>query len=482
MRVTIRYRGEERILDIGEGMTVADAIGHAGIPLKKPCGGGGRCGKCKVQAVGALTPPDAEELSHLSAQELQQGIRLACLARIAGEVTVLCPDDRQTTVLTDIEGDLPVGTPLSGAQEGCAMAVDIGTTTVAAYLYEMPSGRLIERRGVENPQSVFGADVISRIEAAGQGHLGELSGLIRRQVSDLAGSRELLCRVICGNTTMLHLFCGLDPSGIAVAPFTPLSLFGNRDGDTYFPRCISAYVGADITCAVMASGMLDTDRSFLVDIGTNGEMAWYRDGELVCASTAAGPCFEGAGISCGMPAAPGAINRVRIDGGTVRYTVIGDAPARGICGSGLIDAIACMLDLGVIDETGYLEENFQIGDSGICITPADVRQVQLAKAAIRAGIATLCPDPEQIDRFCIAGGFGSYADRDSCIRIGMIPPEVRDRIEVIGNAAGKGAAMMLLSADLVRRSDAVARAARTAELSCSPVFAEQYMNHMFFPA
>jgi len=289
---------------------------------------------------------------------------------------------------------------------------------------------------------------------------------------------------VTGNTTMLHFLTGLDASGIAVAPFTPKSLFGEWYDNIYTPKCISSYVGADITCAIIASGMMNDKISFLVDIGTNGEMAVFKDGELICCSTAAGPAFEGANISAGMLGTEGAINKVYIEDGRLCYTTIGDKKAVGICGTGLIDAVGCMLELGVLDESGYLEDDFEIGTSGIFITPGDIRQLQLAKSAIRAGIDTLLHKcsvtPDELDCFYIAGGFGSFIDKNSAAKIGLIPKEAIDKVKVIGNGAGQGACMLLLNRDMIKSSEEIAKNAKTVELSSDEFFMNSYMDNMFF--
>lgn len=189
-----------------------------------------------------------------------------------------------------------------------------------------------------------------------------------------------------GNSTMLYLYEGIDPSALAVVPFTMSTFFGSTSRHTlagapvYLPRCIGAYVGADITCSILASDMLHEDGvQLMTDIGTNGEMALYKDGKLLCCATAAGPAFEGAGLSCGMPAAPGAIRTVELSDNQVTYTTVGDRPAVGICGSGILDALRVMLEQETIDDTGYLEtedeESYTIGDSTVAITQKDVRQI-----------------------------------------------------------------------------------------------------------
>lgn len=335
-----------------------------------------------------------------------------------------------------------------------------------------------------NPQTQFGADVISRIQYANEGGLESLQKAVQDEIeamkTEFGEPTEL--SVITGNTTMLHLFCGLDPSGIAVSPFTPKSLFGNFQGNNYFPPCISAYVGADITTAILASNMQKDGSSLLIDIGTNGEMAYWNNGSFTCCSTAAGPAFEGAGISCGMPATSGAIDRVWLENGIIMYRTIHNAKPIGICGSGLMDAAACLLKAGIIEDSGYMADDFTFPDSSVTITAADIRQIQLAKAAIRAGIETLVPNGAGLDRVYIAGGFGSYVDIESCITIGLLPPSFLNKVKVLGNAAGIGAAMILQSTECLEKTKEIAGNSKTSELSSDPQFMEHYMQQMMFPS
>ncbi|MCL2838508.1 MAG: ASKHA domain-containing protein [Oscillospiraceae bacterium] len=400
--------------------------------------------------------------------------------------------------------------PITSKQNCYGMAVDIGTTTIAGYLYKFPECELVSSICVPNSQVIHGADVISRIEYANNGGLDNLRDKVWAQIDKITAAFESKAGeaidtfVITGNTAMLHILEGIDPRSLAVAPFTPQSLFGQASlhqsrvvdaqtsaretrevaGKTYLPRCISSYVGADITCGILASGMMEDKVSFLVDIGTNGEMALWSGEKLVCCATAAGPAFEGAGIAAGCPAVSGAINKVCVSNGEISYTTIDDETPMGICGTGIIDVIACMLALGVIDETGYLEDDFQIGDSGIFITPNDIRQVQLAKSAIRAGIDTLLNERgvtvDDVENFYIAGGFGNYIDKQSCAKIGLIPSEILDKVVVIGNSAGIGAGMILQSRACLEESERIGEMAETVDLSTSSYFMEKYVEHMMF--
>lgn len=496
---------------------LAELLCDCGAEFSMPCGGNHTCGKCRVTATGALSPVTPEEAHFLTAEELAANIRLACFAYAEGDAVLTLRQQGAEQILT--AGSLgPL--KLDPIEAGYGIAVDIGTTTVAAYLYRTDSVQPLQVVSGRNRQSKYGADVISRIEYSNQNGVSELRHTILEQ---LGQSFATLCEregipmdkigscVITGNTTMLHLLCGLDPRGIAVAPFTPQSLFGAFFSPTaaglrslpeecklYLPRSASSYVGADITCAILASGMTGKqENGFLVDIGTNGEMALYANGQLKCCSTAAGPAFEGAGIRMGMPALDGAINKVWTEGATLQYTTIGNAKPIGICGSGIIDAIAAMVKTGLIDETGLIREDnelfasclgagdeLRIGDSGVILTQEDIRKLQLAKSAICAGIHTLLHEcgisAEEIDTFYIAGGFGSLIDKRSAADIGLIPREVVDRVRVVGNGAGMGASAILLSKEALRQSESIAVQAEVVELSGNVYFMDRYIDCMMF--
>ncbi|MDP4133482.1 MAG: ASKHA domain-containing protein [Bacillota bacterium] len=467
---------------------ISQVLSDLNLQHDMPCSGKGICGKCKVKITGDASLPTSVELNKLSKEELRGNIRLSCQTYALGDVTI---DYNASAInLQGVTyGVMPtfIKSPITSTDKCKGVAIDIGTTTIAAYLYSFPECICTKTICEKNLQTKFGSDVISRIEYALQGGSKELQKAITSQIENIISklTPEIPDTiVITGNTIMLHFLTGLSAEGIAKYPFTPESLFGIWQGRTYLPRCISSYVGADITTAIIASDMLKDKTSFLVDIGTNGEMALWHEGMLRCCSTAAGPAFEGAGISHGMIASSGAINRVYLIGTQIHYETIDDISAKGICGTGVIDAISCMKTLGIIDETGYMEEDFQIGSSNVFITPADIRAVQLAKSAISAGIDTLLYECKisysQIEKFYIAGGFGAYIDKNSAANIGLIPKEILEKVVVLGNAAGNGAAVLLQSREMLEKSEEIAKSAISVELSESPVFMDKYLSNMMF--
>lgn len=496
-----------RDIPVQKGDTILDALRRAGINTPEaPCAGNGACGKCLVNAAG-------------------RGPVLACRTPVTGSCRVILPEQNEGAVIAD--AGLAFSFPLSPTP-GLGAAVDIGTTTVVAHLHELSTGARLGTRSGVNVQRAFGHDVISRIQYANDhpDGLARLTQAIRDQLGDLlaglcaqAGRSmdQLRTVTIAANTVMEHIYAGLSPASIAAAPFTPLSLFGNwADGaafglgaqaQVYLAPAVAGYVGGDITAGLLACGAhLTQTPALFLDVGTNGEMALgsARDGFLCCAA-AAGPAFEGAAISQGMSAAHGAISRVELTGGRVAVTVLGGGEARGICGSGLVDALAVMLELGAVDETGrllppdeapdaalpWLEEDEEEKVSfrltpGVAVTEADVRQLQLAKAAIAAGIRTLLEEArlteDQVERVYLAGGFGNYIRRESAAAIGLLPPSMVERIVGVGNAAGQGAAAALLSQEARRCLDALPGSCRYIELSGHKGFNGHYIDCMMFGA
>ena len=477
------------------GATLADALG-----IEAPCGGRGSCGKCKVIASGALSPLSESEKAKLTATEITNGVRLACRTTVLGDCTVLPLTHKNEQIVTDGSAIPCTVSPLF---EHYGVALDIGTTTLAARLYTA-DGKLLATCGRINPQGQFGADVISRIEASLNGNAQALADQIVSAIDgmlcELAKKADVplaeidgLC--ITGNTAMLYLLTASDPQALSHAPFAADCLFGvtltaSEIGLTavapntpvLLPPCISAFVGADTVCALLSSGMCDRPQSaLLADIGTNGEVALWHGGHLTVCSTAAGPAFEGAGITMGMRGADGAIDRVQIANGKLVAHVIGNVAPAGICGSGLVDAVANLLLLEELDETGYMEERIAIADP-VCLFPQDIRMLQLAKSAVCAGICTAMRlqdvTPAQLEALYVAGGFGHYLNPDSAARIGLLPRALCNKIQVVGNAALDGAAMLLLNKQLMDKALVLADSATTLKLSTSPVFAELYMAGM----
>jgi uncharacterized 2Fe-2S/4Fe-4S cluster protein (DUF4445 family) len=438
--------------------------------------------------------------------------------------------------LTGIDGKLTAIESGNTADKLFGAAFDIGTTTVAAYLYDLNTGDCTAIASLLNPQRQYGADVISRISYAMQSkeQAAMLQSLIISCINELLDSLvqrsaikhdDIYKVVFAGNTTMMHLMMGLDASNIATAPFIPvttgmqhfepgnLGLHMNENGSGTVLPGVSAYVGADTVAAILSSGMYeDEEISLLVDIGTNGEIVLGCREWMISCSTAAGPAFEGASIRNGVGGVKGAIDNVG-QAPDFKFTTIGNECPVGICGSGIIDVIAALLDAGLVDETGRLAEEDEIGLSGeeyarrivsvegtrafqlvpegekgasaqIVITQRDIRELQNAKAAIAAGIETLVKmsgaGAEAVKKVYLAGGFGSSINIASALKIGLLPRVFENRIQAIGNASGAGAVEGLLSKQLLELTEQIKRKVKYVELSASVDFTERYVENMLF--
>lgn len=504
--VTLKKGTDTQTLSVEVGSLLSDIAALEQGHVQYLCAKKGICQKCLVQVTGALSPKTAREAA------LPQGQRLACCTRVLGDVTVTLQE--HVTQLQSAERAMAaVRTADSCFQQG-GIAVDIGTTTIAVSLVDAQNH--IWTKSTKNPQLRFGADVVSRMEQSIAGQVNALAQAVQEGINALIDSlcqeaqinaEEIDGAVITGNTAMLHFLLQKDCTPISKAPFqaeflagewgaTTLGLHLNPAAKIFLPHCMGAFVGADIATALLASGMLEQDKTaLLVDIGTNGEMALWHEGKLVACSTAAGPAFEGVGVRCGMHGTLGAIEHVAVVDGAARCKVIGDGKATGICGSGVIDAIAALLALELLDETGCLDDDDarvqDIGDDlyvalqdEVGIYGKDVRAIQLAKSAICAGINTLLQSCgigyDQLDVLYLAGGFGSFIDVEKAGEIGLIPPALTAKVQVLGNAALTGAQILLFDGTAQAKTAQMQQKASLIDLASSAVFMEQYVENMFF--
>lgn len=467
---------------------VAALLTQANSSLGQPCGGRGVCGKCAVSLTGHVSEPNEAEI--------RCGVRLACQAVVTGDAKATLPTPLP---MRQIEGGMAANLfPAAPMPGRLGAAIDIGTTTIALLLYELSTGRCIGAGNMLNPQTTVAADVIGRIDAALKGRDSELQRQVEDAVRTVLASAcaeagasvdHVDSLVITGNTTMLYLLTGRAPASLSRAPFHADFLFGHEtqllSRNAYLPACLHAFVGADTTCALLACSMTEhSETALLCDVGTNGELALWHHGKLYIASTAAGPAFEGAGISCGCSSVPGAIDSVEIIDNRLHCHTISVQKAIGICGSGLLDAIACMLDTGVLDDSGFLANDECPLCDGISLVQSDIRAVQLAKAATHAGIMSLLSaancSPDEVAVLYLAGGFGSHLNTRSAVRIGLIPAALADKVQVIGNAALDGAAMLLMNTTAREKISALASVAHHVRLDGNAEFAEQYIDSMMF--
>lgn len=525
--IQIEAKKEENILDI--------AI-RAGISIDGTCNHTGRCGKCKVKiTIGKTSDIEAEEKNVLTEEEIKKGYRLACKVHPYSDVRVFVTEsekkDRRKTELIYMPQDFKV----DPYQNQMGIAFDIGTTSVVALLWDRRQGKLIDVAASINPQRNYGADVISRITYCSNNlaHLKKMQALVieccNQLIEELCSKNHIDVETIhdytmVGNTTMSHLFLGANIEGLTKAPFLPsfigeqekmissLGLKGNHNAHLYLLPGIAGHVGSDITAGILAMRLQDTSGvHIIVDIGTNGEIVVSNNGRIFVCSTAAGPAFEGAGIQCGMRASRGAIEGVKIKDGEVLLTVIDQKRPIGICGSGLIDAISEMLHAGIIDETGRIldtktatmknihpelisrireyESNtafvlFSEIYNQVVITQEDIRQIQLAKAAIYAGILALLEIAkakiEMIDSIFLAGTFGNYIKKESAVRIGLIQNIGLEKIIPVGNLAGTGASMALLSRREREKATQLVKKMKHIDLGKNEIFKREYIHAMNF--
>ena len=587
-------------VEIEPDSTLLNAAQMAGVDLVAVCGGMGTCERCKVQITrGKLSPLSEVEKNALSQLEMQNGIRLACQARVLSSCLIHIPPDSLTTpqrlqlesqgkvtvldhlhrvinvileepgledlrsdsirlkqyletqginharfsygVLKNLSGDIrafdwnfravtlgsEIVAILPNDKMPLGLAVDIGTTKLAAYLLDLESGMTLAQESAMNPQIHYGEDVVSRIfycmeNKDGRTNLQQqiiqaLNHLILNLCEQTGReSAEIVDVVVVGNTAMHHLFAGLPVEQLGLMPFVPavseamqipareLNLKVGAGASVYLPANVAGYVGADHVSMVLATEAYQAqDNVIAVDVGTNTEISLVSNGKILCCSCASGPAFEGAHIHEGMRAAVGAIERVQIDGDTVNLYTVGGRPPVGICGSGILDAIAEMVREGIIDGQGKLISNSPrvTGDgrgkrfvlamadqTGIgrelSISRHDIQEILLAKAAIRTGIEILMIeagiDASQINRFIVAGAFGTYMDLRSAIRIGMFPNLALERFTQVGNAAGAGARQMLVSEKLRRRSEKFSGEMTYVELTSHPQFKTIFLGAMRF--
>jgi uncharacterized metal-binding protein len=563
-----------------QNKTILELLREQGEYLDAPCSGKGTCGKCCIiiEETRKTDPPKQREKEVFTERELEEGWRLSCMTVPTDDLYVCIPEIRENQIQvqmefvrnTKMESDVQATTVIcenkieDRAQIGSdgeikpenmdteksvyGIAIDIGTTTLAAELISLTDEICLKTASSVNHQRAYGADVISRIRAAASGDAEKLRESILKDVRNLAetllaGQDENVLNVskivIAGNTTMIHLLLGYSCVGLGAAPFTPVNLapedmtWGElngeyeetresgdakesgvaRDGSDarehgYVRECghtginqttkvqimpgISAFVGGDITAGMMGCGVRPDKCEMLIDIGTNGEMVLAAGDHFLVSSVAAGPAFEGGNISCGMPGVPGAVCRAVLFGKNNMVTkTIGNKPAIGLCGTGIIDVMYELVRHHIVDTQGILgepwfEKGFPVVPGKIYFTQEDIRQVQMAKAAICAGLEVLLQKSnisyEQIKKVYVAGGFGMGLDMEKALGIGLLPIGLRGKLTPVGNSALEGAARCLThskeSSDM--QPQEIAAISHEINLADTPEFQELYLKHMQF--
>ena len=487
--VRIQLEPSGTTVEVLRGAPLSSSLSRHGIEF--PCGGTGLCGGCRVRVLQGLLPVTQQDSLFFSAEDLASGWRLACQA-IADVALVLECEQWHMEILSD-------NAALSGkGKRGLGIAVDVGTTTIAAQIIELATGNVLGVDTELNPQAPFGSDVMSRIRAALSG--ADLTSIVRASIGAMIArlarrrEQEIVEVVLVGNSVMHHLFSNLDVEPLSHAPFHSHNLgeqqFSPAELDWRLPpscrirfvRCLGGFVGSDVLAGIIAVGMpTSKEMMALVDLGTNGEIAIGNCGRILYASTAAGPAFEAASIRMGMRASSGAISRVSISGGEIHTTVIGDQEPRGVCGSGLVDAVAVGLETGAVLPSGRIANGTKLFPVAgpVVLYQADIRELQLAKAAIAAGfrllLRSLGAKAEDLNRIHLAGAFGNYIQASSAIGIGLLE-FTSQRILPSGNTALRGAKIFLLS-----DSEPPLPIMEHVALATDPGFQEEFVNCMNFP-
>lgn len=503
----IRLLPQKEVIAAQAGQGLYQVLAEYGIFLRSDCGGRGTCGKCMVNIEGLGQTP-------------------GCRHIIEGDLTVEIPGSSlvvpEVTSKPALADEQLAG--LQASESGYALAVDLGTTTMAIYLCDLAGVRIAASLSVRNPQFTFGPDVISRIASTtgNRRNLERLQRMAVRAVEWGVGSLLDDCKVapdavvrivVVGNPAMLHLFLGEDPGSLGVSPFRPAfteprtvaakSLGFAFDAEVVSLPLVSGFVGSDIVAAALATSLPEAEAgTMLVDIGTNGEIMLRGESKILATSCATGPAFEGATLSHGMPAVSGAIEAVRIDPGSgraecrlVQHDPQRPREASGICGSGAVSVVAQLLRAGLLGPSGRLDPGLSRGVGGILeyeliggespvsFNQKDVRAIQLGKGALRTGIDLLCREAglERPGKLLVAGAFGSHLSPQDAMDIGMFPRLPAGALKAVGNAAGLGAIRALFDPVFVERARRLAESCRVVNLAAQPDFQERFILNQDFP-
>lgn len=460
-----KVRLNNQIIEAPAGIRLSDILMKSGEKLHHPCGGKGTCKKCLVLVNGK------EELS--------------CQYKIKSDINVVLPEN------DDIFSE--TGAKESGENtENCCFCLDIGTTTLALALVSLDKKEIIKVKTATNPQRAFGGDVLTRIEYCNKNDVSELQTCLINKINEMIddiGVSTANTMYVSGNTTMLHIFFGVDPSSMGVSPYTPIfieskEINANEIGIKSIKNvislpCISAFVGADLVAGINYAEIPEDNKfNVLVDLGTNAEIVLYNKNELYCTSAAAGPCFEGANITCGMSATDAAIYSYANNG---NYETINNTQPKGICGTGLVDIIAVLLEKGIIDETGYMDCEEYFLTNNIKITQKDIRQFQLAKSAVYSGLTTILREKEvsfkAIENLFISGGFSTKINIDNAVKTGLLPSELKNKIIVLNNSSLLGTVKYACEGNDLSY---YLKNAEYIDLSTNEIFSDLYIENMEF--
>lgn len=467
---------------VKKGETFFEAIRRHKLDVDTSCGGKKKCGKCKIHTLDYIEPCD-QERSLLTSTEIKSNIRLACMhGPLQKEITIEgVQEQHQFQILSDDMG------LISGQEVGYVAGIDIGTTTVVLCIYEINTARKVEEYKFLNPQKVYGADVISRIQACQELGLSVLHDCLIKKInfylSKSAYSIKRLC--VCGNAVMTHIFMNEDPSSIGMAPYVcKVNEFRSYSSNKFFDLDyefeiqvlppLSAYVGSDILMGIYILSL--KGKELLIDLGTNGEMVFCDQNQYIVTSAACGPAFEGGHMKCGTGAIAGAIDKVWFNQGVQYHTILDKKPI-GVCGNGYISWIATLLNINTLQESGYMEQ-----DSYLCneikLTRKDIREFQLSKSAITSALDCLLCD-KKVERVYLSGGFSKSINIKDCIRLGIFSRSWNDKVSISGNTALRGICQYAILQDEEKVQD-IQRRSETVSLMDNPLFFERFVYNMYF--
>jgi uncharacterized 2Fe-2S/4Fe-4S cluster protein (DUF4445 family) len=517
-------------IECREDENLLDAMRRQGIPYHSDCGGRGTCGKCKIRIISGSLEPALEDRKRLSAKEQEEGYRLACKAFPKSELAIeIASYDERLEAVINAKNITPYNLTKYRMEDEYVVAIDLGTTTLAFQMVKCNTGEILASRSSMNPQRRLGADVISRMKASNDGRKEQLRQLILEALLDgieqlkseaFVSVDKLRHIAIAGNTTMIHLLMGYSCEELGRYPFQPVHVgtihkeFSEFFGEAWRQRKslweenatddassigvavlpgISAFVGSDIVAGLGLCGFdHKKEISLFLDLGTNGELALGNLDKLLVTSTAAGPAFEGGNISIGMGSVPGAISKLSLDQGILHLETIGDQKPIGICGTGVIELCSELLRSEIMDGTGllredYFEEGFPI-DQGdglqLRFLQKDIRELQLAKAAIRAGMELLIKcygcTYEEIDKVYLAGGFGYVLPIEKAVHIGLLPEQLKEKIVAIGNSSLAGATRYTIDQEFPAKLERLIGIAKEIHIANEEEFQDLYIQFMNF--
>ncbi len=512
--INVKFNNSITQLKAESGMFLADILLSADFALPFDCSGKGLCGKCKVYAPDCKVSDADRRL--LSQKQIDDGIRLACAVKVEDDITVELFNEGEYIKAKQMKDN--------AVEKGVSysFAVDIGTTTVAVYLVN-ENGVVCRTASRKNAQARYGADVISRIAFCKDEKSVEImQNTIAFQLNSMMceilenarlDEKDMDKVVFVGNTTMLHLLMGKSPLSMGISPYKPEFLekiectLGDiskcfevmKSSRAFVLPSVSAFVGADIVSAVLAVDLKSkNENALLIDLGTNAEIVLFYNGKMLSASASAGPAFEGANIRCGMCAGEGAIRNIEIINGKIECEIIGDCNAKGICGSGLINAVSVFLKTGILSSNGKISEDEEFSDfvfekdgvfgvwltDEVVITAEDIHNILLAKSAVSVAIKLLLKyanaEMESIDKLYIAGAFGASLDINNATTVGIIPKTLKFKTQAVGNAAGMGAVKSISNEKLLDISQQIAVECESINLSADKDFEELFLNELKF--